>query len=51
MEQTAPVKFCAELQKTANEMSEMLKSMYSKGCLSRTNVSECHERFEDGLRK
>jgi hypothetical protein len=51
MEQTAPIKFCAELKKTANEMSEMLNSMYSKECLSTTNVFEWHKRFEGRLRK
>jgi hypothetical protein len=40
MEQRAAIKFCVKLKKTATETSEMLKSPYSKQCLSRTSVLE-----------
>jgi hypothetical protein len=37
-----------KLKKTATETFEMLKSVYGKKCLSRTNVFEWHRKFKEG---
>jgi hypothetical protein len=47
MEQRAATKFCVKLKKTDTETFEMLKSVYSEDCLSRTSVSEWHKRFKE----
>jgi hypothetical protein len=39
--------FCVKLKKTVTETFEMMKSAYSEEFLSRTSVSEWHERFKD----
>jgi hypothetical protein len=38
MEQRAAIKFCVKLKKAATETFEMLRSVYSEECLSRTSV-------------
>jgi transposase len=48
MEQSAAIKFCVKLKKTATETFEMLKSAYSEEYLSRTGVFEWHKRFKEG---
>jgi hypothetical protein len=47
MEQRAVITFCVKLKKTATETFEMLKSVYSEECLSRTSVFEWHKRFKE----
>jgi hypothetical protein len=46
MEQRAAIKFCVNLEKTASETFEMLKSAYGEECLSRTSVFEWHYSFK-----
>jgi hypothetical protein len=48
MEQTAAIKFCVKLKKTAIETFEVLKSMYGEECLSKISVFEWHKRFKEG---
>jgi hypothetical protein len=48
MEQTAAIKSCVKLKKTATEMFEILKSAYGEERLSRISVSEQHKRFREG---
>jgi hypothetical protein len=48
IEQEAEIKFCVKLEKTVTGTFEMLKGAYGAECLSRTSVSEWHDRFKDG---
>jgi hypothetical protein len=45
---SAAIKLCVELNKTAIEMPEMLKGVYSEECIRRTSVSEWHRRSTKG---
>jgi hypothetical protein len=47
MEQRAAIKFWVKLKKTATETFEMSKSAYAAERLSRTGVSEWHERVRE----
>jgi hypothetical protein len=47
MKQRTGIKFCAKLKKTVTETFEMLKSAYSRECLSRTSVFEWHKRYTE----
>jgi hypothetical protein len=47
MEQSAAIKFCVKLKKTATETFEMLKSAYGEECLLRSSVFECHKRHTE----
>jgi hypothetical protein len=48
MKQRAAFTFCVKLKKMATETFEMSKSAYGAKRLSRTGVSEWHERFREG---
>jgi hypothetical protein len=48
MEQSAAIKFCVKLKKTATATFEMLKSTYSEECLLRISVFEWHLRLKEG---
>jgi hypothetical protein len=46
MEQRAAIMLSVKLKKTTTETFEMLKWAYGEESLSRTSVSEWHERFK-----
>jgi hypothetical protein len=48
VEEKAAIIVCVKLKISAIEMFEVLKSAYGERCLSRTTVSEWHERFNEG---
>jgi hypothetical protein len=48
MEQRVNVKFCARLQKSPSETSEMLKTLFDESAVSKSSVSRCHKRFREG---
>jgi hypothetical protein len=48
MEQSAAIKLCVQLKKTATETSEVLKSVKNEERLSRISLSEWHGRFKEG---
>ena len=49
MEQTANIKFCFKLGKTAAETVELMRQMYGDNCLSRVQIFSWYARFKSGV--
>ena len=49
MEQTANIKFCFKLGKTAAETVELMRQVYGDNCLSRAQIFRWYARFKSGV--
>jgi len=48
-EQTANIKFCFKLGKTAAETVELMRQIYGDNCLYRPQIFRCYARFKSGV--
>ena len=49
MEQTANIKFCFKLGKTAVETVELMRQVYGDNCLSRAQIFRWYAQFKSGV--
>ena len=49
MEQTANIKFCFKLRKTAAETVELMRQVYGDNCLSHAQIFRWYAQFRSGV--
>ena len=49
MEQSANIKFCFKLGKTASETVELMRQVYGDNCSSRAQIFRWYARFKSGV--
>jgi hypothetical protein len=49
MEQTANIKFCFKLRKTAAETVELMRQVYGNNCLSRAQIFRWYAQLKSGV--